>query len=121
VPIDVTKTRLQLSGELGAKAKYSGAIHAVRTIIAEEGFAALYKGAIVRELRGSLRENHEPQRRGEHALHAQLVVSPPQARAHPTAFEANPPYSRTLRRQAFGPHCCGKLRTAACASACMSP
>lgn len=46
VPIDVVKTRLQLSGELGASAKYNGAVHAVRTIVREEGLAALYKGTV---------------------------------------------------------------------------
>jgi hypothetical protein len=59
VPIDVTKTRLQLSGELGKAAKYSGALDAVRTIVREEGARALYKGvqpALLRQATyGSLR------------------------------------------------------------------
>jgi hypothetical protein len=59
VPIDVTKTRLQLSGELGAATKYKGALDAVRTIVREEGLAALYKGvqpALLRQATyGSLR------------------------------------------------------------------
>ena len=39
-PLDVTKTRLQLDG----KGRYKGMIHGLRTIAAEEGGAALYKG-----------------------------------------------------------------------------
>lgn len=59
VPIDVVKTRLQLVGEGGAAPRYRGSAHAVRSIVAEEGPLALYKGvqpALLRQATyGSLR------------------------------------------------------------------
>jgi len=59
VPIDVVKTRLQLVGEGGAAPRYRGSLHAVRSIVAEEGALALYKGvqpALLRQATyGSLR------------------------------------------------------------------
>ena len=44
-PTDVVKTRLQL---VGGKEKYKSMPNAFRTIMAEEGFFALYKGAVPR-------------------------------------------------------------------------
>lgn len=44
-PTDVVKTRLQLAG---GKEKYGNMPNAFRTILAEEGFWALYKGAVPR-------------------------------------------------------------------------
>jgi hypothetical protein len=47
LPIDITKIRLQIQGELDRNAakKYRGMLHAVYTIAKEEGLLALYKGA----------------------------------------------------------------------------
>lgn len=45
VPIDVVKTRMQLQGELGSVQRYRSSLHAFPTIVKEEGFFALYKGA----------------------------------------------------------------------------
>ena len=42
--IDTVKTRLQLQGELGAKRQYTGMVHALRTIAAEEGLGGWFKG-----------------------------------------------------------------------------
>jgi len=47
-PLDVIKIRLQLQSRSGTT--YRGAIHAGRTIIAQEGLTALWKGNIPAEL-----------------------------------------------------------------------
>lgn len=44
-PTDVVKTRLQMAGGIN---KYKNMVNAYRVIIKEEGFSALYKGAIPR-------------------------------------------------------------------------
>ena len=52
-PIDVVKTRLQLSGELGAKKMYGGVFDAVKQISRKEGVRALWKGlspALIRQM-----------------------------------------------------------------------
>eukprot|EP00245_Coleochaete_scutata_P017764 TRINITY_DN887_c0_g1_i1.p1 TRINITY_DN887_c0_g1~~TRINITY_DN887_c0_g1_i1.p1 ORF type:complete len:337 (-),score=53.47 TRINITY_DN887_c0_g1_i1:609-1547(-) len=50
IPIDTAKVRLQLQGKQGAdstiKPKYSGMVGTIRTIAAEEGPAALWKGIV---------------------------------------------------------------------------
>ena len=44
-PIDVVKTRLQIAGEAGRQTKqYNGVTGAIKTILADEGAAAFYKG-----------------------------------------------------------------------------
>jgi len=44
-PIDVVKTRLQIAGEAGRQTKqYNGITGVVKTVIADEGAAAFYKG-----------------------------------------------------------------------------
>ena len=44
-PIDVVKTRLQIAGEAGRQTKqYNGVSGVVKTILADEGAAAFYKG-----------------------------------------------------------------------------
>jgi len=44
-PIDVVKTRLQISGEAGGKSKaYSGIGDVVKSVLADEGASAFYKG-----------------------------------------------------------------------------
>lgn len=47
-PIDLTKTRLQIQGQVSDAAhsqlKYRGMIHAIVTITKEEGVKALYSG-----------------------------------------------------------------------------
>ncbi|KAK9124543.1 hypothetical protein Sjap_014145 [Stephania japonica] len=50
-PFDVVKTRLMAQGSSGADAKYKGMIHAIRTIYAEEGLRALWKGLLPRLMR----------------------------------------------------------------------
>ena len=47
-PLDVVKIRLQLQSRPGTT--YNGAIHAARTIVAQEGLTALWKGNIPAEL-----------------------------------------------------------------------
>jgi solute carrier family 25 oxoglutarate transporter 11 len=52
-PIDVVKTRMQLSGEGGEKRVHKTAFHAIYNIVTKEGFGNLYKGlsaAILRQL-----------------------------------------------------------------------
>lgn len=52
-PIDVVKTRLQLSGELGTKKIYGGVFDAVKQIGKKEGVRALWKGlspALIRQM-----------------------------------------------------------------------
>lgn len=43
-PIDTSKTRLQLSGELGGRESYKGMTHAISKVYATEGPSGLYKG-----------------------------------------------------------------------------
>lgn len=43
-PLDLIKTRLQISGQGGGAKEYSGALDAIAKIIKREGFPALYKG-----------------------------------------------------------------------------
>eukprot|EP01111_Echinosteliopsis_oligospora_P004549 TRINITY_DN1754_c0_g2_i2.p2 TRINITY_DN1754_c0_g2~~TRINITY_DN1754_c0_g2_i2.p2 ORF type:complete len:426 (+),score=104.27 TRINITY_DN1754_c0_g2_i2:1351-2628(+) len=45
-PIDLLRRRLQMQGIGGTEPKYKGTVHAVKTIISEEGFLALYRGMI---------------------------------------------------------------------------
>jgi solute carrier family 25 (mitochondrial citrate transporter), member 1 len=49
-PFDVVKTRLMAQGRTG-DIKYKGMIHAIRTIYAEEGLRALWKGLVPRLMR----------------------------------------------------------------------
>jgi len=44
-PMDVVKTRLQVKG---GSERYAGLVHCTRTILAEEGVGAFYKGAVPR-------------------------------------------------------------------------
>jgi len=50
-PIDVVKTRMQLSGEGGQKRVHKTAFHAIYNIPKKEGFLALYKGLSAAVLR----------------------------------------------------------------------
>jgi len=43
-PIDLIKTRMQLSGELGAKAEYKNSFEAMLGIVKKEGVRNMYKG-----------------------------------------------------------------------------
>lgn len=43
-PLDLIKTRLQISGQGGAAKEYSGALDAIAKIVKREGFTSLYKG-----------------------------------------------------------------------------
>ena len=44
-PIDVIKTRLQIQGEAGRQTKqYNGVLGVIKTVTADEGAAAFYKG-----------------------------------------------------------------------------
>ena len=43
MPVDVTKTRMQLGGAAGVKA-YRGMVHCVTTTVRHEGISALWKG-----------------------------------------------------------------------------
>jgi len=44
-PIDVVKTRLQIAGEAGRQTKqYNGVSGVIRTVVADEGAGAFYKG-----------------------------------------------------------------------------
>jgi len=46
-PLDVIKTRLQISGEAGRKGKtYNGVVDVIMKIRSEEGMSALYKGIV---------------------------------------------------------------------------
>ncbi len=65
LPIDITKIRLQLQGELERNAvrKYKGMLHALYLIAKEEGPRSLYKGgspALLRQFvySGTFEENH---------------------------------------------------------------
>lgn len=50
-PFDVVKTRLMAQTREGGGLKYKGMIHAIRTIYAEEGLRALWKGLLPRLMR----------------------------------------------------------------------
>ncbi|KAE7995718.1 hypothetical protein FH972_000488 [Carpinus fangiana] len=50
-PFDVVKTRLMAQSREGGVLKYKGMIHAIRTIYAEEGLRALWKGLLPRLMR----------------------------------------------------------------------
>ncbi|CAI8585663.1 unnamed protein product [Vicia faba] len=50
-PFDVVKTRLMAQVKQGGEVKYKGMIHAIRTIHAEEGLVALWKGLLPRLMR----------------------------------------------------------------------
>ncbi|KAF3948632.1 hypothetical protein CMV_025395 [Castanea mollissima] len=50
-PFDVVKTRLMAQTREGGALKYKGMIHAIRTIYAEEGLLALWKGLLPRLMR----------------------------------------------------------------------
>lgn len=50
-PFDVVKTRLMAQGRSGGEMKYKGMVHAIRTIFAEEGLLALWKGLLPRLMR----------------------------------------------------------------------
>lgn len=50
-PFDVVKTRLMAQGRGDGKLKYKGMVHAIRTIYAEEGLLALWKGLLPRLMR----------------------------------------------------------------------
>ncbi|XP_008789132.2 mitochondrial succinate-fumarate transporter 1 [Phoenix dactylifera] len=50
-PFDVVKTRLMAQSRSGGEVKYKGMIHAIRTIFAEEGLLALWKGLLPRLMR----------------------------------------------------------------------
>ncbi|KAF8323685.1 mitochondrial carrier [Clavulina sp. PMI_390] len=51
-PADVIKTRLQTEARKG-ETRYTGVLHAGRTILKEEGFRAMFKGGVARVLRSS--------------------------------------------------------------------
>ncbi|KAG6483407.1 mitochondrial succinate-fumarate transporter 1-like [Zingiber officinale] len=50
-PFDVVKTRLMAQSKSGGEVKYKGMVHAIRTIFAEEGLHALWKGLLPRLMR----------------------------------------------------------------------
>ncbi|KAF9591304.1 hypothetical protein IFM89_003616 [Coptis chinensis] len=50
-PFDVVKTRLMAQSGSGSDAKYKRMVHAIRTIFAEEGLFALWKGLLPRHMR----------------------------------------------------------------------
>ncbi|KAL9428757.1 hypothetical protein AB3S75_030695 [Citrus x aurantiifolia] len=50
-PFDVVKTRLMAQSRGGGELKYKGMVHAIRTIYAEEGLLALWKGLLPRLMR----------------------------------------------------------------------
>lgn len=50
-PFDVVKTRLMAQSKSGGDVKYTGMIHAIRTIYVEEGLRALWKGLLPRLMR----------------------------------------------------------------------
>lgn len=50
-PFDVVKTRLMAQGRGAGEMKYKGMVHAIRTIYAEEGLLALWKGLLPRLMR----------------------------------------------------------------------
>ncbi|KNA07778.1 hypothetical protein SOVF_168780 [Spinacia oleracea] len=50
-PFDVVKTRLMAQSKSGGDVKYTGMVHAIRTIHAEEGLRALWRGLLPRLMR----------------------------------------------------------------------
>ncbi|CAI9779208.1 unnamed protein product [Fraxinus pennsylvanica] len=50
-PFDVVKTRLMAQSRTGGVLKYKGMVHAIKTIYAEEGLRALWKGLLPRLMR----------------------------------------------------------------------
>lgn len=49
-PIDVVKTRLQIQGEAGRQTKqYNGVSGVIKSVLADEGAAAFYKGKFNRQ------------------------------------------------------------------------
>ncbi|KAL2901963.1 Mitochondrial succinate-fumarate transporter 1 [Bienertia sinuspersici] len=50
-PFDVVKTRLMAQSKSGGDVKYKGMVHAIRTIFAEEGLRALWRGLLPRLMR----------------------------------------------------------------------
>lgn len=50
-PFDVVKTRLMAQARTGSEVKYKGMFHAIRTIFAEEGLLALWRGLLPRLMR----------------------------------------------------------------------
>ncbi|KAJ6810704.1 putative mitochondrial succinate-fumarate transporter 1 [Iris pallida] len=50
-PFDVVKTRLMAQSRSAGDVKYKGMVHAIRTIYAEEGLLALWKGLLPRLMR----------------------------------------------------------------------
>ncbi|XP_077233019.1 mitochondrial substrate carrier family protein [Tasmannia lanceolata] len=50
-PFDVVKTRLMAQSRSGGDIKYKGMVHAIKTIFAEEGLVALWKGLLPRLMR----------------------------------------------------------------------
>ncbi|KAK4480449.1 hypothetical protein RD792_013522 [Penstemon davidsonii] len=50
-PFDVVKTRLMAQSRSGGELKYRGMFHAIKTIYAEEGLRALWKGLLPRLMR----------------------------------------------------------------------
>ncbi|KAK9715997.1 hypothetical protein RND81_06G204700 [Saponaria officinalis] len=50
-PFDVVKTRLMAQSKSGGDLKYTGMVHAIKTIYAEEGLRALWKGLLPRLMR----------------------------------------------------------------------
>ncbi|XP_068644279.1 mitochondrial succinate-fumarate transporter 1-like [Aristolochia californica] len=50
-PFDVVKTRLMAQNRTEGEIKYKGMLHAIRTIFAEEGLLALWKGLLPRLMR----------------------------------------------------------------------
>lgn len=50
-PFDVVKTRLMAQSRSGGELKYKGMVHAIKTIYAEEGLRALWKGLLPRLMR----------------------------------------------------------------------
>ena len=50
-PFDVVKTRLMAQNRSDGEVKYNGMVHAIRTIHAEEGIRALWKGLLPRLMR----------------------------------------------------------------------
>lgn len=50
-PFDVVKTRLMAQSKFGGDIKYTGMVHAIKTIYAEEGLRALWKGLLPRLMR----------------------------------------------------------------------
>lgn len=50
-PFDVVKTRLMAQSRSGGELKYKGLFHAIKTIYAEEGLRALWRGLLPRLMR----------------------------------------------------------------------